>query len=272
MTRNASCACLAAWLSFVSGSALAQTPATLPDALTADPPAHVAVVDGRASLERDGRPEPSPLSMPLLAGDRLRTEDGRVEVLFADGAALHLDSSSTLDFQSDEVIRLLAGRVRLIIPGPRRELSYRIDAPGGWVQIAEPGEYRVGVIGGERGQVELVVLRGSALLMNEDGRTSLRAGERALARAGEAPSYAYVYNSAAWDSFDRWSESRRSDRSGASAQYLPETVQAYSSTFDRYGSWRDDDTYGRVWYPTVSAGWRPYFNGRWASYPNYGWT
>jgi len=273
MTCNASCACLAAWLTFVSAAAFAQPPAPLPDSPSADPPAHIAVVDGRASLERDGRPESSPLSMPLLAGDRLRTEDGRVEVLFADGAALHLDSSSTVDFQSDEVIRLLDGRVRLIIPGPRRALSYRIDTPGGWVQIAEPGEYRVAISGVDRvSQVELVVLRGAAQLMNDSGQTALRAGERAVARAGEAPSYAYVYNSAAWDSFDRWSESRRSDRSGASAQYLPDTVQAYSSTFDQYGSWRVDATYGQVWYPTVAVGWRPYFSGRWVSYPGYGWT
>ena len=273
MTRNASCACLAAWLSFVAVAASAQPPVPLPETRSADPPAHIAVVDGRASLERDGRPESSPLSMPLLSGDRLRTEDGRVEVLFADGAALHVDSSSTVDFQSDEVLRLLRGRVRLIVPGPRRELSYRIDAPGGWVQIGEPGEYRIAVNGGGQAPlVELVVVRGAAELMNDDGRTALRAGERAVARAGEAPSYAYVYNSAAWDSFDRWSEARRSDRSGASAQYLPETVQAYSSTFDQYGSWRTDATYGTVWYPTVSAGWRPYFYGRWATYPGYGWT
>ena len=142
MTRNASCACLAAWLTFVAAAAFAQPPAPLPDTSSAEPPAHIAVVDGRATLERAGRPESSPLSMPLLSGDRLRTEDGRVEVLFADGAALHLDTSSTVDFQSDELLRLLDGRVRLIIPGPRRELSYRIDTPGGWVQIAEPGEYR----------------------------------------------------------------------------------------------------------------------------------
>ena len=116
------------------------------------------------------------------------------------------------------------------------------------------------------------VLRGAADLMNEDGQTTLRAGERAFARAGTAPSYAYVYNSAAWDAFDRWSEARRAERNGASAQYLPETVRPYSSTFDRYGSWRHDASYGYVWYPTVSVGWRPYFYGRWANYPSFGWT
>ena len=173
--------------------------------------------------------------MPLLAGDRLRTQNGRIEVLFGDGATLHLDNDSTVDFQSDEVIRLLAGRVRLTIPGPPRRVSYRIDAASGWAEIQQPGEYRVAVTRNSRDsqssrdpqatEVELVVLRGAADLMNEDGQTTLRAGERAFARAGTAPSYAYVYNSAAWDDFDRWSDARRAERNGASAQYLPETVR-----------------------------------------------
>ena len=45
--------------------------------------------------------------MPLLAGDRVRTQGGRVEVLFADGSTLHLDANTVVDFQSDEVVRLL---------------------------------------------------------------------------------------------------------------------------------------------------------------------
>jgi hypothetical protein len=57
-----------------------------------------------------------------------------------------------------------------------------------------------------------------------------------------------------------------------SAQYLPETVRPYSATFDRYGSWQYDTSYGYVWYPRVAAGWRPYYNGRWASFPAFGWT
>jgi hypothetical protein len=250
------------------------SPAAAQDA-SADSPAHISVVDGRAVLERDGQPDSSPLSMPLLAGDRIRTENGRVEVLFTDGSTLHLDASTVVDFQSDEVVRLLDGRIRVNVAGPNRGVSYRIDAPGGWVQISAPGEYRVAVIrqgDGRDVQVELAVFRGAAELLNEDGQTSLRAGERAFARAGAAPSYAYVFNSAAWDSFDRWSDDRRRDRAGVSAQYLPDNVRPYASTFDNYGSWRYETSYGYVWYPTVHAGWRPYYHGRWASLRPFGWT
>jgi hypothetical protein len=239
----------------------------------ADTPAHIAFVEGSAVLERDGRPDNSPANMPLLAGDRVRTQAGRVEILFADGSTLHLDANTTVDFQSDELVRLLDGRLRLAIPGPERDVSYRVDAPSAWAQITQPGEYRIAILRGEREpEVELAVIRGTAELVNEGGRTALRAGERAFSRANAAPSYAYAFNSATWDEFDRWSESRRDERRGVSAQYLPNEVRPYSASFDRYGSWRHEASYGYVWYPTVTNEWRPYYHGRWATLRPYGWT
>src|SRR5438270_556870 len=56
-----------------------------------DAPAYIAVIDGAATLERDGRIESAPLNMPLVSGDRLRTTDGRVEVRYADGGRLFVD-------------------------------------------------------------------------------------------------------------------------------------------------------------------------------------
>ena len=245
-------------------------PAMAQDDGAREAPAHVSVVDGAAILERDGRTDTDLVSMPLLAGDRIRTQGGRVEVLFADGSALHLDANTVVDFQSDEVVRLLEGRVRLSVAGPARDLSYRIDAPSAWVQISTPGEYRVGVL--PDAEVELAVLRGSAELVNEQGRSYISAGERTFARAGAAPSPAYVFNSAAWDAFDRWSEARRDQRLGVSAQYLPEDVRRYAPAFDSYGTWRYEQVYGYVWYPRVQIGWRPYHRGRWISLRPYGWT
>jgi hypothetical protein len=249
----------------------AQTPDVPPP--DAQAPAHISLVDGVATLERDGRIDDAPGSMPLLAGDRVRTRGGRVEILFADGSTLHLDHNSGVDLQSDELVRLLDGRIRLSIPGPAREIAYRIDGPYGWAQITEPGEYRVSLLtAGGRTELELAVIRGHAELINDAGQTPLRAGERAFVRAGAAPSYAYVANSAALDAFDRWSESRRDERMAASAEYLPDEVRPYAASLERHGYWRVEPTYGRVWYPRVAHDWRPYYHGRWVSLRPYGWT
>lgn len=278
MTRLRALVC-AAFCVLICAPALAAVPPQAesrpveqPDAQV-DPPAHVSIVDGVAVLERDGQIDDSPANMPLLSGDRVRTRDGRIEILFADGATLHLDANTTVDFQSDDLVRLLEGRIRLSIPGPLRAVAYRIDTPAGWAQIGQPGEYRLAMLRGQRGEeLELAVLRGSADLLTDDGRTALRAGERAYARVNAAPSSSYVFNSASWDAFDRWSEAQRDYRLGVSAQYLPDEVRPYAASFDRYGSWRSDPTHGYVWYPTVSADWRPYYHGRWVSMPSYGWT
>jgi hypothetical protein len=254
--------------------AIAQAPdAAAIQNVAADPPAHVSFVDGTAVLERDGQRESAPSNMPLLAGDRLRTQNGRVEILFADNSTLHLDNDTMIDFESDDLVRLLAGRIRLAIPGRDREVSYRIDAPSASAVINQPGEYKMSMLtGSAECEVELAVLRGGAELGNDDGRTVLRAGTRACARANAAPSYAYAYNSASWDSFDRWSEGRRDQRLGVSTQYLPSEVQPYASAFDQYGSWQYNTSYGYVWYPSVAVGWRPYYYGRWVPYRPYGWT
>ena len=238
-------------------------------------PAHVAFVDGAVSLEREGRAETSPLNMPILSGDRLRTADGRAEIQFADGSTLHLDMRSTIDVQSDDLVRLTDGRMRLNIVGPIRPVAYRIDSPAGSVRITQAGEYRIALVvpqGAEATQVELAVVRGAAEVFTDQGSTPLRAGERAYASAGLAPSYPYTYNSANWDAFDRWSEERRDGRLGVSSQYLPSDMQTYAPLLDESGDWRYTQSYGYAWYPRVAADWHPYYYGRWASYPRYGWT
>jgi hypothetical protein len=82
---------------------IAQTPdrADQPN-IAAEAPAHVSFVDGSAVLERDGQRDASPENMPLLSGDRVRTQNGRVEILFGDGSTLHMDTDTIVDFQSNE--------------------------------------------------------------------------------------------------------------------------------------------------------------------------
>lgn len=242
-----------------------------------DVPAHVAVVDGTALLERDGRASAAEENTPLLAGDRLRTERGRVEVLFADGSALDIDEYSSIDLLSDALMRLMAGRVRLSIARAtgNTEYEYRIDTAAASARIRTPGEYRLTLSSTRSAEPELdlVVLRGVAELANEHGRTLVRAGTRALATARLAPSLPYATNSAAWDAFDRWVENERDARLGVeSGRYLPADLRYYGGAFDRYGSWDYAAPYGYVWYPRVSVGWRPYHHGRWSFSAFFGWT
>ena len=237
-------------------------------------PAHVAVLDGAATLERDGVIEPLALNTILVSGDRVRTDQGRLEVIFRDGSVLDLDAFSSIDVMSDTLFRLLEGRVRLSTTRAART-QYRIDGPGGSAVLESAGEYRVAT-GDARlddPQLELIVYRGAAQLRNRLGTTLVRAGMSAVASANTVPSLPYAINSAAWDDFDAWAEDQRDARLGYSAaQYLPADLRYYGGSLERAGTWDYLPEYGNVWYPSVGATWYPYSNGCWSYVGRYGWT
>lgn len=256
---------------------LAVAPASRAQDAQTPAPAHIAIVDGAATVERDGQAQSAIPGLPIVPGDRLRTTRGRAEVLFPDGSALDVDEFTSVDIQSQTLLRLSAGRVMLIVAGandPSNAVAYQIDTPAASAFTEGPGEYRVALFSSAGGvETELAVFRGSASLSTEQGSTRARAGERTLARDLSAPSYAVPFNSARFDAFDHWSMSRRDARLGtASAQYLPPSLSMYSGTFDRYGQWLYEPAYGYVWYPAVAPTWRPYYLGYWAPIHSYGWT
>ena len=205
---------------------------------------------------------------PAIACARRR---GRVEILFADGSALHLDDQTTVDFQSDEVVRLLDGRVRLSdrrAGARRRRIASTRRRPG--CRSTTRASIACRVLRGRRGRARGPARRRGA---RQRTGTQLRVGRRAhLRRAQAAPSPAYVFNSAAWDAFDRWSESRRDQRLGVSAQYLPDDVRPYAPAFDTYGSGATSRPTATCGTRASQVGWRPYHRGRWASLRPYGWT
>ena len=242
---------------------------------TADVPAHLWAVDGAATLEREGRVERAEENTALVAGDRLRTDRGRVDVLFDDGSALDVDEYSRIDLLGDSLVRLLDGRIRLTLARGADNIDYRVDTVAGSALIRSAGEYRISLAPSRTSDPELhvTVLRGQADLANAYGRTTLRAGYEGIVTEGRAPSVPYVVNAAQWDAFDRWVENIRAERLGTqSSQYLPSELRYYGGSFDQSGSWDYLPSYGGyVWYPQVAVGWRPYSVGRWSFYGNFGW-
>ena len=239
-----------------------------------DVPAHLAVVDGTVTLEREGQAQPADINVALLAGDRVRTERGRAEILFSDGSALDLDNDTSVDLLSDSLIRLRSGRLRLSITRVSNEVDYRVDAAGSSALIRSAGDFGVSISTARRiaPEIDLAVFRGTAELENAHGRTLVRAGMHAWAREDTEPSAATSFNSTAADDFDHWVEDQRDTRtSTTSSQYLPSEMRSYGGAFDAYGTWQNEPSYGTVWYPQVSAGWQPYSDGYWSVYGSYGW-
>src|SRR6266852_9968201 len=78
---------------------------------TAAPPAYLAVVEGTATLERDGEAQPAVRDMPFVTGDRLRTAAGRVEIDFPDGTTIEVAAYSEVEAVTPTRVRVLAGTI-----------------------------------------------------------------------------------------------------------------------------------------------------------------
>ncbi len=240
--------------------------AAQPTSPSAAPPV-IAFAEGTVWLEHATRTEPAAPNQPLLAGDRLRTDAGRLEIVFPDGSTLHLDHFTTVDVLSNILVRLWDGQILLTAAdvGSAGAPPYRIDAPAGSVHIVTPGEYRASTrprVGGA--DLELVVTHGEADLANDLGVVAVAAGQRAILREGEPPGRPRPANSAMWDAFSAWVAERRDVRIGyTSRHHLPSNLYPHGGVLDRHGSWRRHAVHGYVWYPSARSAWRPYSHGRW---------
>ena len=241
------------------------------------PPPYTSVVDGTVTVDREDTAEQAVSGAPLVAGDRIRTERGRVEILFPDASAIDVDEYSSVELNGPAYIRVTSGRVLLIVAGARTPESatrFQLDTPVASIQTFGPGEYRISLLGsGNAPQTELAVVRGNASLMTERGSMPVRAGERSVAWDNAVPSSPEFFNAARYDAFEQWASALRDDRRApANTQYLPSELRMYGSTLDQNGSWDYEPDYGHVWYPQVAADWRPYYDGYWSPVPTYGWT
>jgi hypothetical protein len=241
---------------------------------SADIPAHIDDVQGVVTLVRDGEAVQTTGGTPLLSGDRLRTDAGRAEVLFADGSVLDLDERTAVEFLDDGLLRLDAGRVRLALAGRGSDSGYRIDGAGMTAWIETPGDYRVSVAGAAGGEeLTLSAIRGVAELQSPLGRTRVRSGYATVSTVRDAPSLPYPDSASAGDAFDLWVLAERDARTNVrTASYLPDDLRPYAGTLASEGAWEYMAPYGYVWYPRVAVGWAPYTVGAWSVVASFGWT
>jgi hypothetical protein len=219
--------------------------------------------------------EEATVNLPLLPGDRVWTDStGRADFQFPDGTRLRLDSRSKIDYVAHDesgheqvVLRLWSGGVYLHVRG--EAASYELETPGGLVTVQDQGLVRIDVEGRE---TRLTVYEGEALLESGDRRVKVARGERTYARQGESPERAQAFEDEG-DDFARWNEDRerRDAWASTSRRYLPDELDAYAGELDVHGTWYHEAEVGHVWRPYVTAGWRPYGQGRW-TWTAFGWT
>jgi hypothetical protein len=269
----------------VSGAASplrAQSAQTLPPGAAEAPPGHLASVEGDVVMERSNQSEDLVSGMPLLVGDRIRADSGKAEVIWGDGMLIKVGRYTDLDVLSKSMLRITRGRISITIPNlPGMVVSDQlaVDAPSASVRFYSAGVYHVLVTGDDVPEVQLGVTHGSAQLISDGGQMQLADAESSEVKGGGTPSPAEHFLASAADSTYDPSADLAVFRGGsgtgngyASTEYLPENLYGYEDVLQNNGTWSSVPSYGYVWFPRVSNGWRPYSHGRWSYLPRYGWT
>ncbi len=219
---------------------------------------------------------------PFLPGDRIWTrEPGQVELRFAGRVTAWMDQGTKLDYVEGDSPHRLGFWTGALIVWMGGDAEVVVETPGGTFSPQGEGEYRTDLLEDGR-TVQFVVYSGIATVSTEWGSVLVGAGQRTIASEGTAPAppEEYLGN----DNFFAWTEDRqRLFVTTAETHYdeLPEEVREYAHDLDGHGRWHQDVHLGWVWYPTVSTGWAPYRQGRWAhtpfgltwvSYDPWGWA
>jgi hypothetical protein len=270
------------WWSAVLGIALAII--ALPTRSAAqdqdDPPGRVArlgYLQGSVSFLPAGETDwvGAVPNRPMSTGDQVWTdENSRAEVQLG-SAVIRLAPLTTFSFlnlDDDTVqVQLSSGAINVTVRRLGDNEDFEVDTPNQAFSVFQPGHYRVEA--SADGTYTVISVRAGDGAATGNGQTfALRGGQRGTF-SGTDSLYADVEPIYDPDDFDTWSDGRdhRYDYS-RSAQYLSRDVVGFDDLDDN-GDWRDDPSYGHVWFPNqVAVGWAPYHNGHWAWISPWGWT
>jgi hypothetical protein len=250
------------------------------DQQDADPPSRVArlnFIQGSISFQPAGTSDwvDANPNRPLTTGDQLWVDQDSRGELHLGGSVLRIAGQTAVSFLNltDQAVQIQVaqGSADLRVLHLEDNESYEIDTPNLAFSILRPGEYRIDVNADGTSSVVNVV--------NGDGEVTAGGQAYNVAR-GQQYSFSGTdevsYDAEALpqpDDFQQWNFQRdqREDKM-ASAQYVSRDVIGYEDLDDN-GSWRDDPTYGHVWFPRgVAVGWAPYHDGHWAFVAPWGWT
>ena len=182
-------------------------------------------------------------------------QNGRVEMLFADGSTLHLDHNTVVDFQSDEVIRLLERARPADDPRPAARASPIASTrrPAGCRSTSRASTAsRVARRHANGSEVELAVLRGARRAGQRGRPHALRAGERAFARAGAAPRTPTSSTPRPGTRSIAGPRARRDDAARRVGAVPPRDSASVRGDVRSHGYWQRRTDYGYVWYPRVA--------------------
>lgn len=241
-------------------------------------PLRLSFLESTVSFWRSGAEDwvRARLNTPLAPGDHLyASSDGRFEVQLDSEAFIRASHETELVVETVDPsfvqARVTRGRIAVDARSLEDGLTVEIDTPGAAFTMDQPGYYRIEV--GEQ-TIEITALKGgqAEVVLSSGERWPVRSGEQAFVDPASTTPVA-IQRAAPADAWDEWNVQRtQSVLATQSRDYLPRGVYG-GETLDAHGSWEEEATYGRIWYPrAVAVDWVPYSVGNWVWDPTFGWT
>lgn len=236
--------------------------------------ARVSFAQGSVTWRPDGETDwtAATLNTPMRQGTQVWVGDGgRAELQFDDGSVIRLGSGAVVTLQtlfSDAQgefteIKMTDGLASMDL---RTDHSiYQIDTPHGSVKSVGPSMFRIGV----DDDVEIGIREGSATLDGPQGKLTMHTGDYVDVKDDATP-YA-VHPLPEEDSWDKFIDERHALMTKVDTN-LPQNMQPVAGDLDQYGTWKQDDQYGKVWAPSEPTDWQPYYDGQWTWCEPFGWT
>jgi hypothetical protein len=243
--------------------------------------ARISVIQGDVSVQRGdtGDWAAAALNQPLVGGDRISTGDGsQAELQLEHSNILRLGNNAQAKIATMRRAQIERAQIQVqvaqglayytVFKGSEAEVE--IDTPNAAIRpTSKEGIYRIEVNGFE---TQVIVRVGTADISTPQGSTHVEVGQAATIRGTTDEAGSVLGGAPSKDSWDSWNNDRDGEIRNAQSWNYTNRYYVGSEDLDAYGHWINVPDYGRVWSPTVAAGWIPYRVGRWVSEPYWGWT
>jgi hypothetical protein len=241
----------------------------------------LSLVDGAARVYRAETEqwEQALVNLPIQQGYVVATGRGRVEIELESGATARVADNTVLQFAELALagggritrLELTQGTATFYVSLSRKD-SFLVATPH--LKVSIPGNARVRLDVIETG-TSVRVLNGD-ITVDARGATQRLAKGQTLAFRKDSHEAVTIAGNAEPDGWDRWVANREEVVSSArdnSLRYVSAPFRYGLADLSSYGTWLYDPYYGYVWQPWgIASGWLPYWDGRWAFFPGFGWT
>ena len=238
--------------------------------------ARISLIEGDVSTQRGdtGDWSAAALNQPLVGGDRISTGDrSRAELQLDHANVLRLGNNAQAKIATMEraQIQVQVGQgLAYYTVSKDSEAAVEIDTPNAAIRpTSKEGIYRIEVNGFE---TQVTVRAGAVDMSTPQGSTRVDVGQAATIRGTTDEAGNVLGGAPSKDIWDSWHDDRDGVIRNAESWSYTNRYFVGSEDLDAHGRWVNVLDYGRVWSPTVAAGWTPYRAGRWVWEPYWGWT